>query len=337
MRRLSLCLLALLPSLAAARAEPDLCRVTANGVEASLRAFRPGAKAGQRISIRNALARKSAAGIDYGSAMDDATLRKFPITGNDRAFLRESAARIFRSGGKNGLVLIDAETGAAHCHSSFLFGLATDTPMALTLPPPDDPNELCGHGGVALGAAAGTPFFAQTYDDNFETDWLKIFKPAGDAMAKACVIDAKYAIADEVVEKYCTQPDLCAAFSGRVTQWARGLAQARGTSVDPALAPVAAGAVPVDDPAAFPVFGAGPNKLAPEPFRFDGGESWFALKGDNRADVLRIGAAAEGPASRTTGASFILATLYKASQPVASFVVQRRRGAFQSLAIRIGS
>ncbi len=334
MRRPFFCLIALVSTLAAARAESDLCRAAASGVEASLRAFRPGAKAGERISIRHALARKPAAGIDYGAPLDDATLRKFPITSNDRAFFKESTPRIFRSGGKNGLVLLDAEAGAAHCHSSFLFSLATDVPVALALPASDDPNALCAHGGVALGSAAGTQFFAQTYDDSLETDWLRIFRPAGDAVAKACAIDARYAIATEVVEKYCAQPDTCAALEGRVAQWAQIFGQSGGKSVGPALAPIGAGALPEDDPAALPLSGLG-NRSGDAPRRFDGGESWFALTGDNRADVLRIGAAAEGPASRADSPT--LATLYKGGQPVASFVVQRRRGAFQSLAVRAGS
>jgi hypothetical protein len=86
----------------------------------------------------------------------------------------------------------------------------------------------------------------------------------------------------------------------------------------------------------MPLFGAAASRIVPEPFRFDGEESWFATPGDPRVDVLRIGVANQGPANMAQWDAFTLATLYKSGQPVASFVVQRRRFAFQALTVRTG-
>jgi hypothetical protein len=102
------------------------------------------------------------------------------------------------------------------------------------------------------------------------------------------------------------------------------------------MTPATPEATPADDPTLFPIFGAVASRLVPEPFRFDGEESWFAAPGDPRVDVLRIGAANQGPANMAQWEAFTLATLYKSGQPVASFVVQRRRAAFVSLSVRTG-
>jgi hypothetical protein len=337
MRRLYFCLIALLSQLAAVQAAPDLCATAAKSVEASLRAFRPGAKTGApavSISIRNAVAKKPAAGLDYGAILDDAALRKFPLNGNDRAMFKQSVRRIFHAGGKTGLALLDAEAGTAHCHTSFLFSLAAPEPKFLQIPDPDDPYDLCAHRGVALGSVGATLFYAQTYDDFLEIDRLKIFTLAGEFLTEACAIDAHYATPYQTVEKYCAQPELCGAYAARAAQWAQKFGETKGRIADPSLTAASPGATPDDDPAAFPTFGAAATRLVPEPFRFDGEESWFALPGDAKADVLRIGAANQGAANMAQWSSFTLATLYKAGQPVASYVVQRRRGALQSLAVR---
>jgi hypothetical protein len=83
----------------------------------------------------------------------------------------------------------------------------------------------------------------------------------------------------------------------------------------------------------LPLFGADESTLVPEPFRFDSAETWFALKDDPRADFLRLGPAHDGPRTMANWDAFTLAALYKGGQPVASFVVEKRRGAFQDLGL----
>ncbi len=339
MRRLSLWPIVVVAQLGAAQAAPDFCHAAASGIEASLRSFRPGAGKGElfrSLSIRNAVSKKPAAGLDYGGAVDVAGLKKFPLTDNDRALFKDSVDRIFRAGGKTGLVMLDAETGTAHCHTPFLFTLAAGEPKALPIPDPADPYDLCAHSGVALGAVGATPFFAQSADDFLDVDRLSLFTVAGETLAKACTIEAHYALGDETMEKNCAQPELCAAYAGRAAQWAQKFVETKGRVADPALATAKPEATPEDDPALFPTIGggAGASRLVPEPFRFDGEEIWFALPGDPRVDVLRIGAANQGPANMAPWDTFTLVALYKAGQPVASFVVQRRRAAFQSLSVR---
>jgi hypothetical protein len=339
MRRLSFFTIVFLAQFGAAQAASDLCAAAAAGVEASLRAFKPGAKAGapfHGISIRNAVAKKPAAGLDYGSTLDERTLKPFPLTDKDRALFKESVNRIFRAGGKNGLALLDAEAGTAHCHSPILFSLAGPEPKALPLPEPADPYDLCAYGGVALGAIGGAPFYVQSEDNFLDTDRLKIFAATGEKLAKVCAIEAKYAMGYETAETFCAQPELCRTYAGRAAQWAQKFDESRGRVADPMMTPATPEATPADDPTLFPIFGAVASRLVPEPFRFDGEESWFAAPGDPRVDVLRIGAANQGPANMAQWEAFTLATLYKSGQPVASFVVQRRRAAFVSLSVRTG-
>jgi hypothetical protein len=339
MRRLSVFIFLLVAQTGAAQAATELCASAAAGIEASLRAFKPGGRTRESyraISIRNAVAKKPAAGLNYGATLDEAGLKQFPLTDKDRALFRDSVNRIFRAGGRKGLVLLDAEAGTAHCHNSVLFSLAGAQPKALPLPEPGDPYELCSYGGVVLGAVGDTAFYAQSEDDFLETDRLKIFAVAGEKLAQACVIAAKYALGYETAESFCAEPELCRVYSGRATQWAQKFAESKGRVADPNLTPASPATTPDDDPTLMPLFGAAASRIVPEPFRFDGEESWFATPGDPRVDVLRIGVANQGPANMAQWDAFTLATLYKSGQPVASFVVQRRRFAFRALTVRTG-
>jgi hypothetical protein len=329
MRRLSLCSFFFACQIAVAPAAPDLCHSAANRLENSLRAFRP---SGEAPSIRNAVEKRPAAGLDYGSELDDETLRTFPLSDNDRDLFRNSVRRIFRAGGATGLAMLDAESGSAHCHTPFLFILAGPEPKPIAIPAVGDPFDLCAHGGVLLGALGGTPFYAQS-DDHLDTDSLKLFTLSGGALTKACVIAARYSVSNRVVEKACAQPGFCAAFAGRAALWAQQFHDGRKRIADTVLTPSEPGALSEDDHAVFPTLGAGRSHIVPEPFRFDGKEVWFALNGE-AADAVRIGAAAQGPANMADWERFTLVALYKAGHPVASFVIERRRGALRSIFVR---
>lgn len=338
MRRLPVCLIAFLTPLPAAHAATGVCHAAARSIKASLRAFRPSARTHEsyeRISIRNAVKKRRAAGLDYGAPLSYKQMLKFPLTDNDRALFQQSEGRFFHVGGKKGLVMLDAIAGTAHCHTPFPFNLASGAPVSLTTPTPDDPYDLCSYGGVALGYADHTAFYAQSYDDFIDNDWLQIYTIADGALAKTCTITAHYAIPYKTVEKNCPQPSLCTAFSARAAKWAKQYRESKNQILDPDLTPAQPGPESADDPAAFPTFGAAQTSLAPEPFRFDGSDHWFALKGDGAADLLRIGAAYQGPANMANWQSFTLAVLYKGGQPVASFVVERQRGAFRSLDVQM--
>lgn len=338
MRRLSVCLIALLVPLPAAHAATGVCRAAAWSIKASLRAFRPSARTHDpyaRISIRNAVKRRRAAVLDYGALLTDKEMRKFPLSDNDRALFQQSEGRFFQVGGKKGLAMLDAIAGTAHCHTPFLFNLASGAPVAVTTPTPDNPYDLCSYGGVELGYARRTPFYAQSYDNFIDADRLQIYTLADGALVKTCTITAHYDIPYKTVEKNCPQPTLCAAFSARVEKWAQQYRESKSQILDPDLTPAPPGPEPADDPAAFPTLGGAQTSLAPEPFRFDGTDHWFALKGVDGADLLRIGAAYQGPVNMANWQSFTLLVLYKSGQPVASFVVERQRGAFRSLQVEM--
>jgi hypothetical protein len=81
------------------------------------------------------------------------------------------------------------------------------------------------------------------------------------------------------------------------------------------------------------LFGAAQSSLVPQAFRFGASEAWFAVKGDPRVDFVRIGPAAEGPAAMANWKAFTLVAFYKAGEPLASFVIEKRRAAFKSLSI----
>ncbi len=333
MRLRFFCPILVASQLATAQAAPDLCQSVARGVEASLRAFSPSGK-GATLSIRNAVKKRPAAGLDLGADIDDEALRKFPMDVNDRALFQQSVRRIFRAGGATGLAMLDAEAGAAPCHAPFLFSLAGREPKPVARPAADDQSDLCAHGGVMLGAVGGAPFYVQSYDDQLDVDRLQVFTLAGGKLTRACVIESHYSISNQVVEKACGKPDLCAVFAGRITQWAQKFHDGKGKIADIALTPSHPRALPgEDDPAAFPTLDAGPSRIVPQAFRYDGKEAWFALRGE-AADAVRVGAAARGSADTADWDSFTLVALYKAGQPVASFVVERKRRALLSLSVR---
>jgi hypothetical protein len=333
MLRIAAVLIALIAS-QAAQAEP-LCGAAAGEVDRSLRAYAPRNDArhpAQRISIRNAVLQHQAAGLDFGARIDVAELAAFPMTTADRAAFDNALSYVYRGGGggDNGLVMLDAVAGTAHCHNPFLFSRRSGawTPVKA---PDAEPFSLCAPGGVALGSVADQAFYAQTNDDYLESDELTVFPFVKDSFRQACVIAAHYQILFETAERFCKEPVLCQDYAEKAAIWAERL-----RSFGSVEAPELASANPPglkDERDELPLFGAKESVLVPEPFRFDGSETWFALKDDPRADFLRLGPAHDGPRNMANWDSFTLAALYKGGQPVASFVVEKRRGAFQDLGL----
>jgi hypothetical protein len=332
MLRIAAVLVALMASQAAEAAEP-LCGAAARDIDRSLRAYAPRNDArhpAQRISIRNAVLQHPAAGLDFGANIDAAELAAFPLTKADRTAFDNALSYVYRAGGDNGLVMLDAVAGTAQCHNPFLF---SRRPGAWTqVKAPDaEPFSLCASGGVALGSAAGQAFYAQTNDDFLESDELTIFPFARDALSEACVIAAHYQILFETAERFCKEPVLCQDYAEKAASWAERL-RSFGSVEAPELGPAKLPDLK-DERDELPLFDAKESALVPEPFRFDGSETWFALKDDPRADYLRLGPARDGPRNMANWDSFTLAALYKGGQPVASFVVEKRRGAFQDLGL----
>ncbi len=316
---------------AASEAAESLCASVASELEPSLRAFEApsNARPFDRVSIRNAVGKRSAAGLDFGAALDDADLSSFPLSAKDRASFKGAIGLIYRAGGSGGLAMLDSVGGTAHCHWPFLFDLASGDPKPLQTPEPDDPFSMCLTGGVALGAAAGKPFYAETTDDLAETDTLKLSSLENGALAERCTISAAYAIVYETAESFCQAPALCTDYAEKAARWAADFNNAGGVIGDASLARTAD--KPNSGSSELPLFGAKESALVPEPFGFDGTESWFKVKYDANVDALRIGIAAEGPENMANWRAFTLAVLYNNGKPVASFVVEKRRGAFRSL------
>ncbi len=272
----------------AARAAPEICKAAAGEIEASLRSF-DAQDPETRISIASAAQEYQAAGLDFGSKLDGGELDGFPLSPEERAQFDKAVALIYRAGNLNGLLMLDAVRGTANCHSPLMFSTASGLLRPLKIPTPGDPFELCQNGGVALGAADGSLFYAQTENDGLETDKLRIFARKGSGFSEACTVSASYEIAYEAAESFCREPALCTAFTARAAKWAGEFRAANGAVNDPALTRAHAGEVQQATPGELPLLGAAQSKLVPQPFRFDGSEAWFALKGDPRADFVRIG------------------------------------------------
>lgn len=187
---------------------------------------------------------------------------------------------------------------------------------------------------MALGAAAGSAFYAQTYDDYIETDELKIFPLKEGRLSEACTIKSQYGIVYETAEGFCKVHTLCSDYGAKAAKWAADFRTKSGHIDDLALTPATEGQAPQGVADQLPFFGNEESKLVPQPFRFGSTATWFAVKGEPRADYVRIGAAAQGPAMMANWDFFTLIALYKNGQPAGSLVVERRRGAFQSLSIR---
>ena len=130
------------------------------------------------------------------------------------------------------------------------------------------------------------------------------------------------------------EPALCSAFAPRAAKWGREFATAGGSIGDPAMVRAAEGQAPRAGDGALPLFGAAHSRLVPQAFRFGASDAWFAVKGDPRADFVRIGPAAEGPTAMANWKAFTLAAFYKGGEPLASFVIEKRRAAFKSLSIK---
>jgi hypothetical protein len=325
---LILSLLLLLPS--AALAGQDVCDPAAKEIEIALRAYKP-AQTRERISIAGAVKQKSVAGLDFGSAYDPAGLSAFPMSREQRESFTGATTLVYRAGGAKGLVMLDPVRGTAHCHAPIVFTLASGKPVPLAVPAPDDPFELCGTGGVALGAVEQQPFYVQTTDEKPETGTLKIFVIQVGKLTEACTVSASYGVAHETVASFCTDPALCMAFSAKAAQWAASAAE--GWVNDLALTAAAVESVPQPESLALPLFGGQTKNLAPYTFSFAGGGAWQTLDGDPRADFVHIGNAdsQEGAAS---GREYLLIALYKDGQPAASFIVERKRNAFKSLSVQ---
>ena len=218
MIRILSCLMVLLAPFAA-RAAPEACKAAAASIEDALRGFDP-QDSETRISIASAVQEHPAASLDFGTKLDAGELDGFPLSQEERGQFGNAVAMIYRAGDLNGFVMLDAVRGTANCHSPLLFSTASGSLQPLKVPAPSDPFELCLYGGVALGDAGGAPFYAQTENDNLETDKLKIFARKDSALSHACTISASYEIAYEAAESFCKEPALCSAFAARAAKWA---------------------------------------------------------------------------------------------------------------------
>lgn len=314
-----------------ASAADDLCGAAAHEIDRSLRAFTPPKEAVRtgRISISRAAHQHAAAGLDFGAKLDVTELDSFPLNQEERAGFDNALRLIYRAGGATGLVMLDAIQGTAYCHNPLVFSNADGANKRVNTPEAE-PFSLCVDGGVALGYVAGTPFYAETRDNRLDQDELKIFPLRNGVLTEACSIAAHYQLIYETEERFCKEPASCGEFAEKTASWAerlRSFGVLEASELTPAKAPAS-----LENNDEFPLFGAKGSELVPGAFRFDGAESWFVLKGDSRADLLRIGPAREGPRMMADWSSFTLVTLYKGGEAVASFVVEKRRGVFQDLA-----
>ena len=315
----------------AAYAGPEVCDAAAKEIDASLRAFQAPpeyAHPSQRISIRNAVAQTPAAGLNYGSKIDADGLKAFPLAKSVPALAEGHF--VHRAGGDGGLVMVDTVAGTARCHSPAVF---TTHPLApLKVPDPGDPFALCMDGGVALGAAGGSAFYAQTRDGFLDTDELKVFPLKNGALSKACTIAGSYQFAYEVAESFCKDPSLCNDYPENLSSWANAFRTYGGLEL-PSLTRLAQPPAPQRNTDELPLFGAKGSSIVPIPFRFGGSEAWFAIKDDPRVNLLRLGAAKEGPENMANWKTFTLAVLYKDGEPQASFAIEKQRGIVQRIAV----
>jgi hypothetical protein len=313
----------------AALAEASLCASAASAVEASLRAYKPDLR--ERISIASALTQKPGAGLDFGRRCDAAAIAAFPLSAEQRRDLAQGTCLVYRSGGAKGLAMLASMQGTAHCHVPMVFTLASGEPASLPAPVPDDPFDLCGAGGVALGTLDGQAFYVQTGDEEMENGTLKIFPLKDGKLTEACTISASYELSHETIASFCADPALCRTFDARAAHWAAAGAS-EGRAEDPALKVANAGTPEPGSPA-LPLFGAQSADIARHAFAFGQSGAWFALTGNRSVDFVHAGSA-EVPDGAPSLRAYTLIALYKNGQPAASFAVEKKRRALRSLSVR---
>jgi hypothetical protein len=322
---------ALLITTAVTDASPIMCATIARKVSEKLRLL--SAKApqpdGPGLSIRTAFA-GSPAKMDSGAPASAETLAEFPLTDADRKQLQNSVVRIARAGGDRGLVLIDGVSGTAHCHTPYLFSLASGAKKALEAPAPNDPFDRCGHSALALTDVDGDAYFVEMDDGVGETENFRITPHNMGMLGMLCSITVRYAMDFAPAESFCAKPELC-QLGAKAAVWARAWRTGGAELRDPAFSPAAAPKLDGAD-RSLPLFG-GVSKIAPLAPSYDAEENYFTISGEPDADLLRVGAAKPGPANMADWETFTLVGLYKSGRPVASFVVVRRRAAFASVTV----
>lgn len=331
MRRIVTSFFVLLFATMAAEASPVMCYTIARKISAKLRVLsaRPMEPGSPGLSI-SAASDGGAAKLDFGAPATAATLAQFPFSDQDRAGLRDAVVRVARAGGDKGLVLIDAVSGAAHCHTPWLFSLASGEKKAVAVRKPRDPLEWCGRKSMALADADGDAYFLETDQSAGEVENFSITPQELDGLGMTCAISVRYKMDFTPAESFCAKPELC-RLGPKAAVWARAWRTGSAELRDPAFSPVAA---PTSIGADLPLFG-GVSRLAPEALGFDAEQNFFTILGEPEADLLRIGAARPGPANGADGKILTLVALYKAGQPVAGFVVALRRKAMDSLSVDV--
>jgi hypothetical protein len=322
---------AVLTMTTASVASPLLCYEVAREIKARLRALpaNPSRPGDPGLSIRAALA-GSDARLDLGAPVTAAALAEFPFTDSERDQLRDAAVRVARAGGARGLVLVDGASGTAHCHTPYLFSLASGEKRGIAVPAPHDPFDRCGHGGIALVEVSGSAYFVETNGGAEDSERIRIFPQQGDVLGMVCSITARYGMEFAVAESFCAKPDLC-RLAPKAAVWARSWRTGSAELRDPAFSPLEPPKFVNGDPALPLAEAAAPP--ASQAFSFDAEQSWFAILGEPEADRLRIGAAKPDPANMADWGTFTLVALYKSDRPVAGFVIIRRRSAVESVEV----
>jgi hypothetical protein len=314
-----------------AEASPVVCYSVARKISAKLRVLsaKPREPGSPGLSIR-ATSDESAAKLDFGTPATAKELAEFPFSDAQRALLRDASVRVARAGGDRGLVLFDAVSGPDHCHTPYLFSLASGEKRLIAAPKPDAPDARCGRKAMALADADGDAYFLETDNGDGEIEHFRITPQRLDGLDMTCAIAVRYKMAFVAAESFCAKPELC-RLGPKAEVWARAWRTGSAELRDPAFSPAAP---PPNLGDALPLFG-GASKLAPQALVFGAEQNFFAIHGEPEADLMRVGAAKDDPAAAAEGSGATLVALYKAGQPVAGFVVERRRSAFDTLSLKV--